>query len=200
MNINSYKYFNYKKLAFITLLVVVLSLGFLSETNAQIIRGHIGIGIGLGGHVRVARPHPNYLSIYVGPRRYFYDDGYFYTRGRAGYVVVGAPIGARIRALPAGYLTFQVGGINYYYFNGAYYSYLPDEETYVVVQKPAGAPATTENMKLDQVKLNDGTTVEGVFQGATDSSITIKVGYENREINISEIVSITFAPTIDEQK
>jgi hypothetical protein len=199
MNIKSYKYFNYKNLALMTILAVVLSFGFSSETNAQIIRGHIGIGIGIRAHARVARLHPNYLSIYVGPRRYYYDAGYFYVRGRDGYNVVAAPVGARIRALPAGYVTVRFDGINYYYFNGVYYSYLPEEETYVVVEKPSGVP-NNENMKLDRVRLNNGSVVEGVFQGATDNSITIKVGDENRDINISDIVSITFAPTIDEQK
>jgi hypothetical protein len=194
MNIKIYKYLKYKNFALMLVLSFIISFAFLTDTHAQVIRGHIGIGIGIRGPVHARH---NYIGITVGPRRYFYDGGYFYRRGPAGYVVVGAPIGARIRGLPAGFLTFQVGGINYYYCNGAYYNYLPDEQIYVVVQKPADAPATAENTKLDLIKLTDGTTIEGVFQSATDSSITLKVGDDNREINISDIVSITFAPTID---
>jgi hypothetical protein len=47
--------------------------------------------------------------------------------------------------------------------------------------------------------MNDGTTVEGVFQSATDSTVTLKVGDQNRDINISDIISINFAPTINEK-
>jgi hypothetical protein len=201
MNTGSYKYLNYKSLALTLILAFIVLFTFSSETNAQIIRGRIGIGIRVRepAHVRVEHVPHNYISVYVGPRRYYYDEGAWYMRGRAGYTVVAAPVGARIKALPAGYVTLQFGGTNYYCYNGVYYTYIPDQETYVVVEKPVGAE-TTSDMKYDEVKLYDGSIVEGVFQGATVNSVTIKVGDQNREINISDIKSITFAPTISDDQ
>lgn len=191
------KSLNYNKIVLMLILSLMVSFAFLTETNAQVIRGHIGIGIGIAAPVRVTHEHHNYVNVMVGSRRYYYDAGTFYIRARGGYTVVAAPIGARIRALPAGFVSVRIGGMDYYCFNGVYYSYLPDQETYVVVEKPAAAD-NTANMKFDQVKLYDGSIVEGVFQGATDSAITLKVGDQNRDINISDIISITFAPTIND--
>jgi hypothetical protein len=194
MNNKTCKYLNYKNIALITILLLIASFAFSTEINAQIIRAHIGIGVTTP--VRVEPEHHNYVSVVVGPRRYYYDEGAFYVRARGGYTVVAAPIGARIRVLPAGYVSVRIGGADYYYYNGVYYTYLPDQETYVVVERPANADNTAD-MKFDRVKLYDGSIVEGVFQGATDSYITLKVGDHNRDINISEIVSITFAPTLN---
>ena len=193
------KYLNYKNFAFILILSVILSFAFLTETNAQVIRGHIGIGIGINAPVRVVHEHHNYTSVVVGSRRYYYDAGTFYVKARGGYNVVAAPIGARIRVLPVGFVSVRAGGMNYYYFNGVYYSYIPDQACYVVVEKPANAD-NVATLKWDQVKLYDGSIVEGLFQGATDSKITIKVGDQNRDINISDIISITFAPTVNDDQ
>ena len=114
-----------------------------------------------------------------------------------GYILINAPIGARIRALPLGYTIVRFGGLSYYYLNGAYYNYIPSENVYVVVNKPGNALNLPSN-NLDQVKLYDGSTVEGIFQSGTDSTITIEVNNEMREIPINNIISITFAQSISE--
>jgi len=41
--------------------------------------------------------------------------------------------------LPAGFITFSLGGFSYYYLNDTYYRWDDDHETYVVVDKPHGA-------------------------------------------------------------
>jgi hypothetical protein len=147
--------------------------------------------------VRPVAPMRDYAKVSVAGRNYFYRGGAFYRRDRIGYHVIVAPFGARVAFLPPGYRTFRFGALDYYYFNGIYYNYLPDQNVYVVVQKPANVD-NPGNLKLDQIKLYDGSTLNGVFQGATDSTVTLLVNNEDRVINIGDIISIKFAPTIND--
>jgi hypothetical protein len=147
--------------------------------------------------VRSVRPLQNYAKGSVAGRNYFYRGGAFYRRDRSGYHVIVAPFGARVAFLPPGYRMFRFGALDYYYFNGIYYNYLPDQNVYVVVQKPANVN-NAETLKLDQIKLYDGSILNGVFQGATDSTVTLLVNDENRVLNIGDIISIQFAPTISD--
>jgi Family of unknown function (DUF6515) len=79
-------------------------------------------------------------AVRVGRTDYRYRDGVFYRpRPAGGFVVVGAPIGARIRHLPLGYLSFSIGPRRYFYWNYAYYLWDPRFEEYVVVAQPEGA-------------------------------------------------------------
>jgi hypothetical protein len=191
------KYLKYRNFTLIFILSLISSFVFLTKTFAQERREHTERRehIERMEHppVRVSHQPQNYMGVVVGSRRYFYNGGSFYIRARGGYNVVAAPIGAMIRVLPEGFVSLRIGEMDYYCFNGIYYNYLPDQACYVVVEKPAGADNVVD-LKLDQVKMYDGTTVEGVFQGATDSTITLKVGDNIRDINISDIISITFAP------
>jgi len=129
-----------------------------------------------------------------GQSRHGFGRGARFNRGFSrNYVHFEAHIGSRIRVLPMGYMTFWFGGIPYYYYDGIYYQYYPQDEVFVVVKKPAGADKV-QNLNFDQVRMYDGSTLEGVFQGATDSTITLKIGKKNHSLNINNIISITFAP------
>ena len=78
----------------------------------------------------------------VNRHNYHYHHGVFYRpRSHGSYVVVRAPLGARVRHLPAGYISFLIGPRRHYYVNYTYY--LRDRETaeYVVVAEPEGAEA-----------------------------------------------------------
>ncbi len=187
-----YNYFN--KIVFITG-IFFFSIIFLAETNAQARRAHPRVE--KRRVVRVEHLPPHYEAIVVHKNNYFYHSGFFYRKSPRGYIVIGAPIGARIRTLPLGYSVIKLGGLSYYYLNGAYYNYIPSENIYVVVNKPVNAP-NLPSSNLDQIKLYDGSTVEGVFQSGTDSTVTIKVNDEMREIPISNIISITFAQSISQ--
>lgn len=181
--------------------VLILSAVFLFSLNT--FGQHRGRGIewhrNIPRHelVRPFFPMRSYSRIQVSGRNYFYREGTFYRRDRLGYHVIVAPIGARIRFLPFGNLMFRFGALDYYYYNGIYYNYLPGEGVYVVVQKPASAD-NPENLKLDQIKLYDGSTLSGVFQGATDSTVTLLMNDQDRVINIGDIISIKFAPSISD--
>lgn len=188
------KYKNINKIVFL-IGIVFLSFLFLSEANAQVRRGHRVVG--RSRVVRVEHLPNHYETVVVRKNTYFYHNGFFFKRGPRGYAIIKPPIGARIRVLPLGYTIVKFGGLSYYYLNGAYYNYIPSENVYVVIEKPADASAAPTN-DLDQVKLYDGSTVEGIFQSGTDSTITIKVNDEIREIPINNIISITFAKSIPE--
>ena len=189
-----FKYSYLNKIVFFTGFLI-LSILFISETNAQARGGYHRIE--RRRVVRVQHLPPHYETIVVHKNNYFYNNGFFYRRGPRGYAVIGAPIGARIRVMPLGYSVIKFGGLSYYYLNGVYYNFIPSENVYVVVNKPRNAP-NLPSSNLDQVKLYDGSTIEGVFQSGTDSTITIKVNEEMQEIPINNIISITFAQSISQ--
>ena len=170
-------YLNYRKLALILFVVLTMLLTFSFETNAQ---GRRGGGV-RGGRRGFVHPMPRFGGF--GGIHY----GHFFR----------PPIGARIRVLPFGYTPFWVGGLEYYYWDGIYYQYLPSDGVYVVINKPDGADKVT-NLKFDQVQMYNGSILEGTFESATDSTITLKIGDKDHDINIGDIVSITFAPSIQD--
>jgi len=59
----------------------------------------------------------------------------FYRSTPGGYVVVPAPMGAVVPALPPGYTVVYMGGMPYYYYGNAYYAAAPSG--YVVTAPPA---------------------------------------------------------------
>ena len=189
--INKYK--NYNKIVFYLSFIIILVL-FAAKSNAQARRGHPAVRRNV---VRVEHLPGHYETVVVHKNKYFYNNGFFYKRGPRGYAIIHPPIGARIRILPRGYTIVKFGGLSYFYINGAYYNYIPTEKVYVVVDKPANV-SNAPDSNLDQVKMNDGSVLEGVFQSGTDSTITINVNGDMREIPINEINSITFAQSIQE--
>lgn len=74
-------------------------------------------------------------------RAYFYADGFFLEPYLGAYIVVGAPIGARVPYLPAGYVSFFIGPRRYFFVNATYYLWDTGDDDYVVVAKPSGADA-----------------------------------------------------------
>ncbi len=63
--------------------------------------------------------------VYVGEVPYYYCDGAFYRRGPRGYVIVPAPIGAVVTALPTGCQTVVIDGVVYQVYDGVYYRSVP---------------------------------------------------------------------------
>lgn len=144
----------------------------------------------------VTHPTRTYYPVYVGGHRYFYSNGYFYSSGRSGYATVPAPLGARIRVLPYGFLSFNIGRVPYYYYGGVYYEFIPDQNVYVVVQKPSGVTSTaTATDNEDKAVLTDGTTMSGVFRGATEDSVQFEVNGQLKSVPVTKITSIDFAPS-----
>lgn len=104
------------------------------------------------------------------------------------------PIGARLRFLPFGFLSFRIGPALYYYGGGVYYQYIPGENVYVVVPRPEQAPVSP-NSNEDIMYLTDGKTLSGVFVGATADSIRFQVKDSVQTVPITQVKSINFAPS-----
>lgn len=178
-------------IAAISAVILLTSLFIQPEASAQ----RRGGGFGRNRGARVTESPRAYYPVIAGGHRYFYRDGFFYRGGRRGYMMSPAPIGARIRVLPFGFLSFSIGAMPYYYYGGAYYQYVPDQSCYVVVPKPSGAPASTASDNEDKAALTDGTTLSGVFEGASADSVQFRVNGQSRSIPITKITSINFAPS-----
>lgn len=91
-----------------------------------------------------ARPYPTVRAVRTLPssavvvRRggvtYRHHAGLYYRPVNGRYVVVSAPIGVRVTALPVGYRRIVVAGVPYFYFQGNYY--VTVNGGYEVVQPP----------------------------------------------------------------
>ena len=140
----------------------------------------------------VANPPAKRTRIVAGRNQYEYAHGVFYRPGPKGYIAVRGPVGARIRTLPPGYISFQIGGAPFFFYFGTYYRFDAPTREYVVVAPPPGAPTVPG---LDQVNLITGESVNGTFVGGTQSTVQVDVDGNVREIPIDQIVSVIFAPS-----
>jgi len=159
-----------------------------SELLAQRRRDEVRVRGGARVVVNLPRERTRVL---VEGREYFYSRGIFYRSGPSGYVVMRGPIGARVRVLPAGFVTLRLGGGPFFFYYGTYYRFDPVRREYIVVPPPPDAP---QQQTLDRINLADGKTVEGTFIGGTKSTVQIEVNGGVQEIPIDQIVSIEFAP------
>lgn len=100
----------------------------------------------------------NNLRVYDG--EYYYDEGVFYLKGNGGYTVVSAPIGAKIKTLPAGYETVSVddAGAKNYYYGGVFYEKSGDG--YKVVAPLAGTVVEHVSEGGEEVKMGDVTYIK----------------------------------------
>jgi hypothetical protein len=128
-------------------------------------------------------------------QEYFYSGGRYYRRGGRGYAVVGAPIGARLRVLPVGFVTVRYGRVPLFLSFGTYYRFDPYDRAYVVVAPPPDAPATPPASpgSYDKINLAGGEVVTGTFLGGTSDSIQVQVGANVEAYAIDQVASIQFA-------
>ena len=80
-----------------------------------------------------------YHAMTVASQTYYYADGVYLIRRGNEYVVVSAPLGARLTVLPYGFRSFWIGPRRFFAFNSIYYVYEAGTKEYVVVEKPEGA-------------------------------------------------------------
>jgi Family of unknown function (DUF6515) len=182
--------------AFLAATVALVSIVFSTDVYAQRMR----VAQERQAPARFLRMPPNHVKVYAGNRPYYYHNGYFYRGWRGSYVLFHPPFGARFRFLPYGFWSFHIGPALYFYGGGAYFQYLPDENAYVVVPKPNQAPASPSSDE-DVMNLTDGSTLSGVFVGATADSVQFQVKNEVHSVPITQVKSINFAPSsFKEQK
>jgi hypothetical protein len=145
----------------------------------------------------VVRLPGEHQRIVVHNHSYYFHQGVFYRKGPRGYVITLAPIGARIRFLPRGYITLHFGAIPYFYYYGTYYRYYPEEKVYVVVENPRQNNPEYQSA-TDILYMTYGRTLEGVFLGGTQSTIQFETKEGIQEIPVAEVISISFAPPVDD--
>jgi hypothetical protein len=75
------------------------------------------------------------VALSIAGAEFLYSAGMFYRTTPGGYMVVPAPMGAVVPALPPGYTVVYMGGRPYYYYGNAYYMAAPNG--YVVTAPPA---------------------------------------------------------------
>lgn len=125
-------------------------------------------------HIFRERHHPGFrqpslpesiFRVVVASMTYFYDDGVYYVRDGAEYVVIDPPLGAVVRAVPVYYRKVVINGVVYYTADDVYYvrvrsgyQVVPRPVTVVqaapvvVVQSPAPASGTTVITPVAPVK------------------------------------------------
>lgn len=89
------------------------------------------------------RPHGHYyptipagfITLSLAGGLFYYHMGTYYRPAENGYVVVRAPVGARIRTLPEGCSPLYINDRRYFVCDEVYYQ--PDGEEYVVIERPA---------------------------------------------------------------
>lgn len=95
-------------------------------------------GAPLPGRVMSALPR-EVARIVVDGDTVYYRDGAFFRLTPAGYVVIRAPLGVPVPALPAGAARVQLGTRTFWYHRGAFYARPTDGAGYVTVSPPLGA-------------------------------------------------------------
>lgn len=78
-------------------------------------------------------------TVKVARNTYFVYNGSFYRQLNGGYVLVPAPLGATIKALPRGASKFTIGKVHYYQHAGVYFKGVG--RNFQVCAAPNGAPA-----------------------------------------------------------
>lgn len=91
------------------------------------------------------------IRIEIGGIPYHYCRGIFYRPEPQGYVIVPAPIGVTVAAIPDDHQTVVVNGITYHYYDGAFYKGGPAGYTVVPVPVPVNtATDTPTSASLDK--------------------------------------------------
>jgi len=75
------------------------------------------------------------VALSIAGAEFLYSAGMFYRSTPNGYMIVPAPMGAVVPALPPGYTVVYMGSMPYYYYGNAYYAAAPNG--YVVTAPPA---------------------------------------------------------------
>jgi len=131
---------------------------------------------------------PKHKKIVVKEKNFFFHAGAWYKHGPAGYKVVVAPRGARIKVLPANHRIIIVGGKKFFHYYGTYYLYDTTAAEYYVVDAPV------EKQTADILTLVDGEVLHGRYLGGNDETVEFLVGDDVHEISVTDIVSLLFEP------
>jgi hypothetical protein len=111
-------------------------------------------------------PHDHVVVPYRG-EHYYFHGGVWYRPYGPRFVVVAPPIGLTVSILPPFYTTLWVGGVPYYYADGTYYAWRPQDRQYVVVEPPSDSQVTSVPPEPEQLYIYPKMG-QGEQQQATD--------------------------------
>ncbi|MFA5160294.1 MAG: DUF6515 family protein [Candidatus Omnitrophota bacterium] len=119
---------------------------------------------------------PGYQPLWIADMLYYYLGGVYYQETPSGYVVVQAPRGAVIPALPGPYKTIVYDNTDYYYYNSTYYIKQPTGYTVVtpppsVVSSNAPAVEAPEKTVVVTVPNPNGSYIPVTLQKYTDGYV-----------------------------
>lgn len=140
-------------------------------------------------------PH-RYTTIQHSGINFYFDNGIYFKRHKANYIVVRPPVGLRIRYLPDGYSTIHFGRVPYYFYYGVFYSYDSAAGDYVIVNAPPKSQQSGA-AGLDKVTLIDGNFLEGVILKEDEEILQIEIKGKIRDIPLKKIISIEYAENTD---
>lgn len=145
-----------------------------------------------------ARDSRHYRRVNVHGHPYYYRGGRFYRRHNDVFLTVGAPIGARVDRLPAGYVSFSIGPRRYYRLNSTYYLWNNRSRDYVVVERPrevervkvqpkpepdvyiqAEADQTTAQLQRDRYECELWSAMDTAYDPARDGKLIREVPYQD---------------------
>jgi hypothetical protein len=106
------------------------------ETSQASLRAPRGVYYRKPGYTSAEPPAPAAAAIEVGGVTYIHDQGIFWLQQGSDYLVVTAPVGAVVPALPRGAARVPTGSGAYWYFFGTFFA--GRDGAYAVVKPPEG--------------------------------------------------------------
>jgi hypothetical protein len=106
------------------------------EASQASLRAPRGVYYRRPGYTSAEPPAAGAPVVEVGGTPYVYDQGIFWLQQGTNYLVVTAPVGAVVGALPAGAVRVLAGGEPHWYFFGTFFA--ERAGAYAVVRPPAG--------------------------------------------------------------
>jgi hypothetical protein len=106
------------------------------EASQASLRAPRGVYFRKPGYTSADPPGPAAAAVEVEGVAYFYDRGIFWIQQGTDYLVVTAPAGAVVNAIPPGAVRIPFKGGSYWYFFGTFFA--ERSGTYAVVKPPAG--------------------------------------------------------------
>ncbi len=91
---------------------------------------------------------------------YHYNNGYYYRPYGNSFRVTCAPMGMRIRTLPLGCFSWNVGPQVFFYFGGTFYSQIPQTREYEVIRPQIGSIVPNIPDDYNEISRNGETLLE----------------------------------------
>ena len=127
-------------------------------------------------------------AVVVKSRRnpFHFHQGIYYARRNDGFVIVRPAAGVRVRILPVGYRTINVGPRSFYYYYGTFYTRASSSDDFVVTDPPEGAvvDALPDGYQIKTVEGKEYYEIDGVYFAEVDApEFEDGVGYEVAKVN-----------------